>query len=216
MKKLIERIGTETAFGGFFGIIAIVAVFFEMAVAGFDAASVAGGIKDIAGTVITVVMLITAIRALKPRKKAATGFDEKFNEEMDHVISKYSPLIEKDASVPGRYNIADDMSVLYQSIDCKYHKLFDFDKKGELSFNVSKTLFMGKSKNDFTQLQATIIRSVTSKVIGEFDILDEKYKTTPDGFRLTFSQELRSSEDAIKVAAVIDKIILLYIVEYKK
>ena len=216
MKKLIEQIGTETVFAGLFGLTAIVAVFFEMAIAGFDAASIAGGVKDIAGTIITVVMLIVAIRALTPKKKIMGGFEEKFNTEMDKIISKYNPLIQKDASVQGRYNIADDMSVLYQNIDCKYHRMFDFDYKGELSFFISKTLFMGKSKSDFTELQTIIINSITSKVLGEYDILNEKYKPIQDGFRLTFRQELLSPEDAVKVVEIIDKIILLYIVEYKK
>lgn len=216
MKKLVERIGVETAFAGLFGLIAIVAVFFEMAIAGFDSASIAGGVKDIAGTIIAVVMLIIAIRALAPKKKIVGGFEETFNKEMDKVISKYSPLIQEDGSVKGRYNIADDMSVLYQNIDCKYHRIFDFDYKGELSFIVSKTLFMGKTKNDFTELQTIIINSITSKVTGEYDILNEKYKPIQDGFKLTFKQELLTPKDAIKVVEVIDKVILLYIVECKK
>lgn len=78
MKKLVERIGVETAFAGLFGLIAIVAVFFEMAIAGFDSASIAGGVKDIAGTIIAVVMLIIAIRALAPKKKIVGGFEETF------------------------------------------------------------------------------------------------------------------------------------------
>lgn len=216
MKKLVERIGVETAFAGLFGLIAIVAVFFEMAIAGFDSASIAGGVKDIAGTIIAVVMLIIAIRALAPKKKIVGGFEETFNKEMDKVISKYSPLIQEDGSVKGRYNIADDMSVLYQNIDCKYHRIFDFDYKGELSFIVSKTLFMGKTKNDFTELQTIIINSITSKITGEYDILNEKYKPIQDGFKLTFKQELLTPEDAVKVVEVIDKVILLYIVECKK
>lgn len=216
MKKLVERIGVETAFAGLFGLIAIVAVFFEMAIAGFDSASIAGGVKDIAGTIIAVVMLIIAIRALAPKKKIVGGFEETFNKEMDKVISKYSPLIQDDGSVKGRYNIADDMSVLYQNIDCKYHRIFDFDYKGELSFIVSKTLFMGKTKNDFTELQTIIINSITSKITGEYDILNEKYKPIQDGFKLTFKQELLTPEDAVKVVEVIDKVILLYIVECKK
>ena len=216
MKKLVERIGVETAFAGLFGLIAIVAVFFEMAIAGFDSASIAGGVKDIAGTIIAVVMLIIAIRALAPKKKIVGGFEETFNKEMDKVISKYSPLIQEDRSVKGRYNIADDMSVLYQNIDCKYHRIFDFDYKGELSFIVSKTLFMGKTKNDFTELQTIIINSITSKITDEYDILNEKYKPIQDGFKLTFKQELLTPKDAVKVVEVIDKVILLYIVECKK
>lgn len=216
MKKFIEGIGIETTFAGLFGFIAIIAVFFEMAIAGFDSASIAGGVKDISGTIVTVVMLMIAIRALKPKKKATGDFEEKFNEEMDRVITRYRPLIQKDASVQGRYNIADDMSVLYQNVDCKYHKMFDFDYKEELSFTVSKTLFMGKSKSDFSELQTIIINSITSKVIGEYSVLYEKYKLIQDGFKLTFKQPLLTSEDAIKAVEVIDKIILLYIVEYKK
>ena len=216
MKRFLERIGIETAFAGLFGIIAIVAVFFEMAIANFDSASIAGGVKDIAGTIIAVVMLIIAIKALRPKKKSISGFEAKFNEEMEKVVSKYSPLIEKDATVQGRYNIADNMSVLYQNIDCKYHRLFDFDYKSEISFIVSKTLFMGKSKEDFAEQQTIIINSITAKVTGEYEILNEKYKPIQDGFKLTFSKELLAPEDAVKVAEVIDKIILLYIVENKK
>lgn len=217
MKKMIERIGAETVFAGVFGCIAIVAVFVEMAIAGFDAASIAGGVKDIAGTIIAVVMLLIAIRALSPKKKTARGFEEKFEQEMDKVICKYSPLLQKDDTVKGRYNIADDMSVLYQNIDCPYHRMFDFDYKGELSFSISKTLFMGRKSNaDFSQLQTMIINSITSKIISEYSILNKNYKPDQGGFKLTFSQELLTPEDAVSVVEVIDKIILLYIVEYKK
>ena len=48
------------------------------------------------------------------------------------------------------------------------------------------------------------------------EILNKKYKPIQDGFKLTFSKELLTTDDAIKVAEVIDKIILLYIVENKK
>jgi hypothetical protein len=80
-----------------------------MAISKFDSGSIAGGVKDIAGTIIEVVMLVVAIKALRPKKKTVGGFEAKFHEEMEKVISKYSPLIEKDAAVQGRYNIADNM-----------------------------------------------------------------------------------------------------------
>ena len=113
LKKFIEKIGVETSFAGLFGIIAIVAVVFEMVIANFDAASIAGGVKDIAGTIIAVVMLMIAIKALRPKKKTVDGFEAAFNKEMEQIVSKYSPLIEKDANVQGRYNIAEDIAVLY-------------------------------------------------------------------------------------------------------
>jgi hypothetical protein len=75
---------------------------------------------------------------------------------------------------------------------------------------------MGKLKDDFTQQQTIIINSITAKITSEYDIINSKYKPIQDGFKLTFSKDLQTPEDAIKVAEVIDKIILLYIVENKK
>lgn len=216
MKKLVERIGIETAFAGLFGLIAIVAVFFEMAIAGFDPASIAGGVKDIAGTIITVVMLIVAIRALVPKKKIVGGFEEKFKEEMKKVEDKYKPLIKEDVSVKGRYNIAEKIDILYKDITCNYYRMFDFDyNKRELSFIVSKLLFMGRSENNFTE-QNNIIHSIASKIIGKYDILNKNYKPIKDGFKLSFKEELLTPEDAVKVVEVIDKIILYYIAACKK
>ncbi len=216
VKEIFKKIEFEKWLSAICGLVALVAIFYEMKIANFDSVSIAGGVKDIAGTIIAVVMLMIAIKALRPKKKTVDGFEAAFNKEMEQIVSKYSPLIEKDANVQGRYNIAEDIAVLYQNIECKYHRLFDFDCKNELSFFVSKTLFMGKSKEDFTQQQINIINSITNKVTREYDILNEKYKPITNGFKLTFSRELLTTDDAVKVAEVIDKIIFLYVVENKK
>lgn len=110
------------------------------------------------------------------------------------------------------------MSVLYQRIECRYHTLFDFDAaKGELSFTVSKTLFMGRSKEDFHDLQDSIIHAVASTVTGTYGgILNERHKPIQNGFMLTFKEPLVSAEGAANAAQIIDKVILLYIVQYKK
>ena len=245
MKKLIENIGIETAFAGLFGFIAIVAVFFEMAIAGFEAASIAGGVKDIAGTIVTVVMLIVAIKALAPKKKTAGGFIESFEEEMKKVEDKYDRLIQKadikqddtaqddtqqDDSKKNnakkvidkqeRYNIADSVDVLYKFNNVHYHRLFDLkyykDHTVELLFSVSKTLFMGQSSDDFVE-QTSIIESIASKITREYnDILDENYKTIQGGFKLTFKKELLTPEDAVDVVKIIDKVILYYTAACKK
>lgn len=188
-----------------------------MALGGFDAAAVVGGVKDIAGTLVTIVMLIVAINALKPKKKPAEDFEGAFDVEMERVVAKYDPLIRKDETVKGRYNIADDMSVLYENKKCGYDRLFDFNyKKVELTFLVHKKLFMGRSKDDFSDLQNNIIKDIAPKATSTYDILDKTYKQNRDGFTLTFSRELSTGEDAAAAVDVIDKVILLYIAEYKK
>lgn len=204
-----EKIG-----GGLLGVIAIGATIAELLLGGINAASVAGAIKDIAGTLIVVMVLLAALRQLVPKK--AKDFKGVFDNEMDKVLLKYKPLIEKDTSKNGRYNIADKMDVLYNNSTANFHMLFDFDYKNELTFVVSKTLFMGKSKDDFSPMQKSIVESITAKITRDYKIVKDDWKPTSTGFKLNFDHELSSTEDAIQAAEIVDKIILLYIVEYKK
>ncbi len=76
MKKLIERIGLETFWGGIFAVVTAVAIVIEMALAGFEPSAIAGGVKDFFGTLVTIVMLFIAIKEFRPKKEKLT-FDEK-------------------------------------------------------------------------------------------------------------------------------------------
>lgn len=73
MKKFFQSIKDEDSFekiiGGAFGVIAIVAIIVEMFLSNFTLDAIAGGTKDIASTLIAVVMLIVAIKALRPNNE---------------------------------------------------------------------------------------------------------------------------------------------------
>ncbi len=218
MKEFFEKLDKEKVFAGIFGLIAIVAILCEMKLGSFDAPSVAGGIKDIAGTALDVIMLFLALSLFKPRKKIPDNFEGYFSVRMKEIEEKYNPLISIDETKKGRCKIADNMTVLYQNIECSYDRFFDFDyEKGEISFFVHKKLFMGSSKEDFSENQGKIITNITNKIKPEFaEILEEKHKLIDQGFMLKFKEKLLTENDAIKVSQLIDKVILLYIVEYKK
>lgn len=205
----LEKIG-----GGLFGVIAISATIAELILGGVDAASIAGAVKDISGTLIVVMVLLAALKQFLPKK--STDFKGVFEAEMDKVITKYKPLIEKDTTKEGRYNIADKMDVLYNNSSSTFHWLFDFNYKNELTFIVSKTLFMGRSKEDFSVLQKSIVESITAKITRDYAMLINEWKPTDKGFKLYFEHDLTTAEEATIVADIVDKIILLYIVENKK
>lgn len=205
----LEKVG-----GGLLGVIAIGATVAELILGGVNAASIAGAIKDIAGTLIVVMVLLAALKQFLPKK--ATDFKGVFEIEMEKVVAKYSPLIEKDMVVEGRYNIADKMDVIYNNSRTNFHRLFDFNYKNELTFVVSKTLFMGKSKDDFSAMQKSIVESITAKITRDYEIIKDDWKPTENGFKLYFDHDLTTVEEATLVADIVDKIILLYIVEYKK
>ena len=90
MKRMLSFLkdndAVEKIIGGIFGAIAIIAIVIEMALDGFDSAAIVGGIKDIAGTAITIVMLIVAVNALRPKEETLTGFKAVFDNEMKIIL----------------------------------------------------------------------------------------------------------------------------------
>lgn len=99
MKKLINKIGLETFWGGIFAVITAAAIITEVAMANFEPAAIAGGVKDLFGTLITIVMLLVAVRALKP-KKQATSFEERMTNALNEWISTHSNMIVKTSKMP--------------------------------------------------------------------------------------------------------------------
>lgn len=90
MKKLTDRLGMETLWGGIFGVVAILAAIVELILGGVDGASVAG---DISGTLMTMMILIVAIRGLHPRKNIM----ERLEQELSAWQKKNAALIIKSA-----------------------------------------------------------------------------------------------------------------------
>lgn len=99
MKKLIDKIGLETFWGGIFALITAAAIITEVAMANFEPAAIAGGVKDLFGTLITIVMLLVAVRALKP-KKQATSFEERMNDALNGWLENHSNMIVKTSKLP--------------------------------------------------------------------------------------------------------------------
>ena len=99
MKKLIDKIGLETFWGGIFAVITATAIITEVAMANFEPAAIAGGVKDLFGTLITIVMLLVAVRALKP-KKQATSFEERMNDALNGWLENHSNMIVKTSKLP--------------------------------------------------------------------------------------------------------------------
>ncbi len=210
---MFKKIDKEILFGGIFGIIAIVAAIGEMIANGISASTVLGTVKDIAGTVVAVMVFIIAVRHLFIRK--ATDFDGIFKAEMEKIIIKYSPIISKDDNVAARYKIATNLDSILGKEAGAYHTMFDINSRTSIVFNISKTVFMGKSKDSFDDIQQAISTQIGSKLKDSFDIID-KFEITSKGVKLIFKEALKTNEDAVQLAAIVDCAILLYFVEYKK
>ena len=69
---MFKKIDKEIVFGGIFGIIAVVAATGEMIISGISVATILSATKDIAGTLVAVMVFIIAIKHLFVKK--TTGF----------------------------------------------------------------------------------------------------------------------------------------------
>ena len=216
MKKLIDKLGTETVFGGLFGVITLAAILAEMSIAGFDAASVAGGIKDIFSTLITVVMLVVAVSALKPRKKKDADFQTVFTEEMEKIMKKYEPMVtfygkEESKTYEGfsRYNIANKLDCVTTNNPGGNNKFFRI-KEGmqNIEFSVSGTVFKDRKENVKARIAPKLQKCYKDQIAS--------YKITDAGFVLTCQKPLTTGEDARNFARIIDHMLILYIAEEKK
>jgi hypothetical protein len=215
----------EKLLGGLFGLVAIGAAITEMFVNGLTLSTFIGAIKDVSGTMVVVVLLLTVIKHYLPKK--ANNINQAFEMEMQPIIKKYSPLIVKDGISSSsenfkvdkngdstvRYNIASYLSAIYDNAPGEYHTFFDFNLKSELKFSVSKTVFIGRSKEDFDD-QGKIISEICRN-IEKYEIVSN-CSNMKDGFKVTLSKKMETNEEVKQVIEVIDRVMLLYIAEYKK
>ena len=210
---MLKKIDSEVLLGGIFGIVAVAATVGEILANGVSLATIMGATKDIAGTLVAVMVFIIAIKHLFVKK--ATDFDGVFNIEMEKIINKYFPIISRDTSVAGRYNIATNLDAIVGAESGAFHTMFETNDKQSITFNISKTVFMGKSKESFDDIQKGIASRIGSKLEKTSDIV-AWYEITAKGVKLNFTHKLNTAEDAVQLAEIIDCAILLYFVEYKK
>lgn len=114
----MHAINMETLWGGIFGAAAIAAAVAEAALNGFEPASVAGMMKDVAGTLVTVMVLIIAIKKLLPSKEKLS-IEEKLVRALDDWQEANATMIIKstDDDRTGKYgfHMRTDIRDFYRS-----------------------------------------------------------------------------------------------------
>ena len=210
---MFRKIDKEILFGGIFGILAVVATVAEMIANGISASTIWGAVKDIAGTIVAIMVFIVAVKHLFVKK--AKDFNAAFASEMEKVIRKYSPIIEADQKVVGRYNIASNLDSIVGKESGSYHTMFELVGRNDISFNVSKTVFKGRSSDSFEEMQRSISLGIGSKIKDSFDLVD-RFELTSKGVKIIFTHELQTNQEAVLLAEIVDYALLLYFVEYRK
>ena len=210
----MKKIGKETLFGGIFGIIAIVAILAEMILSGFSAQAIVRGIKDIARTIVAVLVFFFAVRQFM--KKNAKGFDETFGAQMQKIIAKYAPIIVASEPEDGtykdtmRFNLAAKLDSISTDDHGAYYLFFRIRHKqvSDVSFKVTKTVFGDRKE--------AVAARIQRKVEKLFSDVVAKVATSADDVKITFNRTLEKDEDAVILAQIVDCVLLVCVAEYRK
>ncbi len=218
MKKYIEKMGMEVFWGGVFGIVAIAAAIISLVLGEIDGSSVWGCVKDVAGTLVVVMVLFVSIPKFPKNFKAA------FINAMEETIEKYGTLISTDKisdkkSVEEnhdkiRYTIAKNTNCIFNENYEKYYRFFDFDfTDNSIQFYVSLGNFIDDSKTQIINLD-----DIKSKFIQKLAVYSEIANTASnsDGIKVSFKKKLSTHNDVDMVKQMIDDMIFYYIAQSKK
>lgn len=212
MKKLLEK---TDLLAGIFAVIAFVAIVCEIVLGGFTTESIAGGIKDMSGILVDVLVLLVAASVLirKP-----VNFKAKFITAMDGIKEKYSPLLVEDKKEGIiRYNIASNSDALFSQAGKSYKRVFELeeDKPDEIRFYINKSFFDQKGGSDFNA--SLIANEIATRLAGVY----KEYTITPnqnkDNYELhiKFNRQLENDEDISTLISLIDYTLLLFIARNK-
>lgn len=182
---------------------------------GFTTESIAGGIKDMSGILVDVLVLLVAASVLirKP-----VNFKAKFITAMDGIKEKYSPLLVEDKKEGIiRYNIASNSDALFSQAGKSYKRVFELeeDKPDEIRFYINKSFFDQKGGSDFNA--SLIANEIATRLAGVY----KEYTITPnqnkDNYELhiKFNRQLENDEDISTLISLIDYTLLLFIARNK-
>ncbi len=121
MKNTKDKMETiEIILGGIFGIITVIAAILEMQANGFSTEAIFGGLKDIAGTMVTVMVFLIAVRLLIPKKEKLT-FEDKLRkalsgwEESNKTLIVKSPNKDDEHTKTYGFSMRTDIRNFYET-----------------------------------------------------------------------------------------------------
>lgn len=145
-----KKIDFEIVIGGVFGVIAIVAIIAEMIIGGFSAESIAGGVKDIAGTIVAVLVLIATWVALHPKKEKNFVFEEQIVKRLEQWQLEHSNMIlfkEDKMDLYMKTDIANFFEGGQSNATGRFVKI-EVEERVRLTFSMNKSLFVGHGEDE--------------------------------------------------------------------
>ena len=218
----------EKLWGGVFGVIAILAALAEMLVNGLSLASVLGAVKDVAGTLVVVVLLVTVVKSMLP-KKGAQPFPQRLEAALDGWRTANRNMIVRNSKSNGsedKYGLSlkTDMNAFYSGtgtnagVFCRMPALaLDTWKKGNIQLEFwlnTGTFFEGRTDLSDADKEAQL-RILASKFAGYIAAAYPGFCTASavgDKVSVTVKDPIQTDEDIHQLLALINSMYQAYLV----
>lgn len=221
----------EKIVGGIFGAVAIGAIVVEMCLGRFETAVIASGVKDIFGTLITVVMLFVAIKALKPKKTEPFSFEKEFKEELELFVARNERMLTVKDESNGNlkyyelYMESDFNAFFGEKTKLKsgwFMRIPPIDEKlyskGNITmqFHLNKGTFFAHNKlEDEKKAYKEIGEKIKSLFLRESSkdvLLDCQYIESEKIVEINFKNPITTKDDIKKIINIIEKVYNCYLV----
>ncbi len=213
MKKFLEE--KHDLLAGIFAVLAFISIVCEIILGGFTKESFVGGIKDISGILIDVLVLLVAASVLIRRP---INFKEKFNEAMNTIKDKYNPLLIEDKKEGIiRYNIASNSDAVFSGSAKSPERIFELDENApnKISFYINKSFFNQRGGIDYDAEKIAV--QIALRLQSAYK--DYKVNTFPNGtnygIEVDFNRALDSSDDIDSLVSLIDYTLFLFVARNK-
>lgn len=225
-----NKLSPETLFGGICGLVALIAIFAEVMLNGATPGVIAGGVKDFAGTMVAVAVLIVAVRSLLPRR-TPTGFAETLDAELGRWVEQSVPLIHRAVDCPDkiRYYLITDLEKIFTVNEEELKEIAEKGSRksgsfcgrfvelppgipGQFTFFLNKATFSDRitiqkeSPESTLALLAAKVSENINKNFAEFCKADSGKESVTVRLNRTPS----TPEDAKRIVEVIEHVLTLY------
>lgn len=236
MKNFFSKLGVETLWGGIFGVIAIIAILVELFLGGISAETITGAVKDIAGTVVSVMVFVIAIKQIVKQVKESKTFEDKLESALlkwqkDHSAmivrkEKYDYEHKNSPATCFSFGLKTNLKDFYENKDTQNTGWFvripllkkENYNKGDVvvKFRLNKgTFFEGMEMTDkeltdgFKSLNNLFTKFINS-CFKEF--CDAKTGDSAQDILVTIQQPIETTEDIDSLIALIDSMYNAYLV----
>ena len=222
----------ELYIGGSIALIAVIAVFVQIALSGFSLSSILDGFVNLAQVIVAAMVLLIAIKRIVDRRQPAETFESALTRELSSWEERNKPLISRNGDVNGNYRFFmltdhDNMLKVANEQVKSYKKglfvelplLGSYRSETTFDFYLNLSTFQERAKakestpeDEVNRLAGAVAACICAKFPDAFIASPEEKKGGHAALiNVKLKQDFTTPADAYRIIHLLDYVLMLYI-----